>query len=202
MDESNSEAGMKDKDAQDENSGASLSATASVKMMLTRAEKQALRDLGYSDEAISHMTPDGGAGIVARREVSRKAEGQAATQDGGTNQSAEVVHLRPPKPELQKPNIDGEPTHPAKSAPYWLMWRAEQPRPGKQKWRKVPYIAQAGKPVAASSTDPLTWRTYDQAVQTYRMSQNWPRPYDGIGLVFDGAVGDDGLCFCGIDLDA
>ena len=44
-------------------------ATASVKMMLTQADKQALRDLGYSDEAISHMTPDAAAGIISRREA-------------------------------------------------------------------------------------------------------------------------------------
>jgi len=38
------------------------------KMMLTQADKKALRDLGHSDEAISHMTPNQGADIIARGE--------------------------------------------------------------------------------------------------------------------------------------
>jgi hypothetical protein len=50
-------------------------AKASVKMFLTQAEKQALRDLGYSDEAISHMKPEVGAGIIARRDVAPEADG-------------------------------------------------------------------------------------------------------------------------------
>ncbi len=44
-------------------------ATASVQMRLTQADKQTLRELGYSDEAISHMTPDAAAGIISRREA-------------------------------------------------------------------------------------------------------------------------------------
>ena len=50
--------------------------TASVKMMLTQADKQALRDLGYSDEAISHMTPDAGAGILAVERLRYRAQTQ------------------------------------------------------------------------------------------------------------------------------
>ena len=38
-------------------------------MRLTQADKQTLRELGYSDEAISHMTPDAAAGIISRREA-------------------------------------------------------------------------------------------------------------------------------------
>jgi hypothetical protein len=52
-------------------------------MTLTRADKQVLRDLGYSNEAISHMTPDVGEGIIARREVAPRAEGQATVQPQG-----------------------------------------------------------------------------------------------------------------------
>src|SRR5215203_5439702 len=54
---------------------------------------------------------------------------------------------------------------------------------------KVPYIA--GGVGRASSTDSLTWRTFEEAVQALRTGR-----YDGIGFVF--SSGDP---FAGIDLD-
>ena len=56
---------------------------------------------------------------------------------------------------------------------------------------KVPYIA--GGVGRASSTDSLTWRTFEEAVQALQAS---PGRYDGIGFVF--SSGDP---FAGIDLD-
>jgi hypothetical protein len=58
------------------------------KMMLTQADKKALRDLGHNDEAISHMTPDQGAAIIAR--------GERATPES-----------KPPEPELLAERKDG-----------------------------------------------------------------------------------------------
>jgi primase-polymerase (primpol)-like protein len=49
-----------------------------------------------------------------------------------------VVPLRPEKPDYLKPNFDGIPDE-LKRLPNWVTWRAEQPEPGKAKWRKVPY---------------------------------------------------------------
>ena len=87
-----------------------------------------------------------------------------------------------------------------------MVWRAEQPKPGKTKWRKVPYTpleyTERKTPVPAITTDRTTWRTYNQAVQAYQISQKWKRPFDGIGFVFDGVVDKDGMCLCGVDLDA
>jgi putative DNA primase/helicase len=54
---------------------------------------------------------------------------------------------------------------------------------------KVPYIA--GGVGRASSTDSLTWRTFEEAVQALRTGR-----YDGIGFVF--SSGDP---FAGVDLD-
>jgi primase-polymerase (primpol)-like protein len=54
---------------------------------------------------------------------------------------------------------------------------------------KVPYIA--GGIGRASSTDSLTWRTFEEAVQALRTGR-----YEGIGFVF--SSGDP---FAGIDLD-
>jgi primase-polymerase (primpol)-like protein len=53
----------------------------------------------------------------------------------------------------------------------------------------------------ASATDPSTWRSFAEAVQAYRLSQKWSRPFDGIGFVFDRAIGEDGLTYCGVDWD-
>jgi putative DNA primase/helicase len=68
----------------------------------------------------------------------------------------------------------------------WLVWKLEQ-RDGKP--TKIPYIA--GGVGRASSTDSLTWRTFDEAVQALRTSR-----YDGIGFVF--SSGDP---YAGVDLD-
>jgi primase-polymerase (primpol)-like protein len=54
---------------------------------------------------------------------------------------------------------------------------------------KVPYIA--GGVGRASSTDSLTWRTFEEAVQALQTGR-----YDGIGFVF--SSGDP---FAGVDLD-
>ncbi len=56
--------------------------------------------------------------------------------------------------------------------PQWVGWRYEA-RDGKR--TKVPYDAKTGE--RASSTDPSTWSTYEQA----RAVKNH---YDGLGFVF------------------
>ncbi len=68
----------------------------------------------------------------------------------------------------------------------WIVWKLEK-RDGKD--TKIPYIA--GGVGRASSTDSLTWRSFEEAVQALRTGR-----YDGIGFVF--SSGDP---FAGIDLD-
>ncbi len=72
--------------------------------------------------------------------------------------------------------------------PQWVCWRLED-RDGKQ--TKVPYTP--GTERRASSTDLMTWRTFEEAIGAYERSE--PR-YDGIGFVFCSADP-----FAGIDLD-
>jgi primase-polymerase (primpol)-like protein len=72
--------------------------------------------------------------------------------------------------------------------PQWVCWRLER-REGKQ--TKVPYIAGTNR--RASSTDLMTWRTFDQALAAYEAGEP---PYDGIGFVFCSADP-----FVGVDLD-
>src|SRR5829696_4200660 len=82
--------------------------------------------------------------------------------------------------------------------PQWVCWRLEQ-RDGKL--TKVPYTP--GTERRASSTDLMTWGTFDEALAAYEFGRAIPvveegrRPYyDGIGFVFSSADP-----FVGIDLD-
>jgi putative DNA primase/helicase len=68
----------------------------------------------------------------------------------------------------------------------WVVWKLEE-RDGKP--TKVPYIA--GGSGKASSTDSLTWRSFEEAVQALETGR-----YSGIGFVF--SSGDP---FAGVDLD-
>lgn len=70
--------------------------------------------------------------------------------------------------------------------PQWVCWRLEE-RDGKA--TKVPYVA--GGVGRASSTDLMTWRTFEEALEDVRKGRR-----DGIGFVFCSADP-----FCGIDLD-
>ncbi len=70
--------------------------------------------------------------------------------------------------------------------PQWVVWKLET-RDGKP--TKVPYIA--GGVGRAKSTDLLTWRTFDEALQALKSGR-----YKGIGFVFCSADP-----FVGVDLD-
>src|SRR4051812_21449762 len=72
--------------------------------------------------------------------------------------------------------------------PQWVCWRTER-REGKP--TKVPYTP--GTERRASSTDLMTWRTFEDALAAYERGEP---PYDGIGFVFCSAD-----CYVGIDLD-
>jgi primase-polymerase (primpol)-like protein len=70
--------------------------------------------------------------------------------------------------------------------PQWVCWRLEE---RKDEWTKVPYSAISFE--RASSTDLMTWATFDEAVAAHTVGA-----FDGIGFVFCSADP-----FCGIDLD-
>ncbi len=72
--------------------------------------------------------------------------------------------------------------------PQWVCWRLEE-RAGKA--TKVPYTPSTLR--RASSTDLMTWRTFDEALAAYEAGEP---PYDGIGFMFCSADP-----FVGIDLD-
>jgi hypothetical protein len=70
----------------------------------------------------------------------------------------------------------------------WVCWRLEKRPDGKT--TKVPYAAATGG--KASTTDPGTWTTFEQAIEVYGRREC----YSGVGYVFSK---DDP--YCGIDLD-
>jgi putative DNA primase/helicase len=71
-----------------------------------------------------------------------------------------------------------------KIRPQWVVWRAVGEKPD-----KVPYSARTGR--KASSTDLMTWSTFEEAVEVYEQDD-----YAGLGFVF--SSGDP---YTGVDLD-
>ena len=97
-----------------------------------------------------------------------------------------------PKPTALPPNFANIPGE-LKAIGNWVLWRF-MPPDGKAKWPKVPFQINGR---AASTTGPSTWNSFEVVCAKYGRGG-----YDGIGFVFDGAIGEDGLCFVGIDFDA
>jgi putative DNA primase/helicase len=71
-----------------------------------------------------------------------------------------------------------------KFRPQWVVWKAEGEKPD-----KVPYSAKTGR--KASSTNLLTWSTFQEAIEAYEDGD-----YSGVGFMF--CSGDP---YAGIDLD-
>src|ERR671921_2880593 len=71
-----------------------------------------------------------------------------------------------------------------KSRPQWVVWKAVGDKPD-----KVPHSARNGR--MASSTDLLTWATFQEALEAYENSD-----YAGLGFVFSSADP-----YTGVDLD-
>ena len=71
-----------------------------------------------------------------------------------------------------------------KARPQWVVWKAVGDKPD-----KVPYSARTGR--RASSTDLLTWSTFQEALEAYENGD-----YAGLGFVFSSADP-----YTGIDID-
>ena len=97
------------------------------------------------------------------------------------------------KPIAIPPNFEKFPAE-LKLLPNWLLWRYLPPKSSGAKWRKVPF-QRNGKP--ASTTDRSSWSRFEECCATYAQGA-----FDGVGFVFDGEIGADGLCYCGVDFDA
>ncbi len=88
----------------------------------------------------------------------------STTTGGKTAKATNVIPLQPEKPNYPEPNFDGIPIE-LKGLRNWVVWRAERPKPGKTKWRKVPYVpleyTERKTPAAADTTNSATWRGFD-----------------------------------------
>jgi putative DNA primase/helicase len=71
-----------------------------------------------------------------------------------------------------------------RARPQWVVWKAVGEKPD-----KVPYSARTG--CKASSTDLMTWSTFEEALEAYKNGE-----YAGLGFVFSSADP-----YTGIDLD-
>ena len=91
-----------------------------------------------------------------------------------------TVYINPRILPVKAGNIPGE----LKARPQWVVWKAVGDKPD-----KVPYSARTGR--RASSTDLLTWSTFQEALEAYENGE-----YAGLGFVFSSADP-----FTGIDLD-
>jgi hypothetical protein len=83
---------------------------------------------------------------------------------------ATVIQLRSPKPAYQAPNLAAIPDA-LKNARNWGVRRAEAPKPGKPKWRKMPYTPLEYDPkkksaIPADTAKSARWPTYDEAGAT------------------------------------
>lgn len=93
---------------------------------------------------------------------------------------------RPDQPQILYPDLDQIASLTITRAVQWVVFRLE--RRG-DSYTKVPYNPRTGK--MASSQNPGTWGSFDQAVEAYQAGG-----YDGIGFVFT-----DEDPYVGIDLD-
>jgi hypothetical protein len=132
--------------------------------------------------------PTGAVGAAAMGSTGSGATGARPNigQSGGERTSSG-------KPTPIQPNSANFPAE-LTALPNWVVWRYLPPKSHGQKWRKVPFQPN-GK--TADTTDRSTWSQFEACCAAYTQGG-----FDGLGFVFDGEIGPDGLCYCGVDFDA
>ena len=122
----------------------------------------------------------------------RKLNGSGAPDEVAENDNAQVEAPAPvTKPIAVAPIFANFPAE-LTTLTTWFMWRYVQ-KPGKPKPDKVPFQPNGHY---AKTNDSSTWHTFEACCAAYNDGG-----FDGIGLAFDGKVGDDGLCYTGGDFD-
>jgi putative DNA primase/helicase len=94
-----------------------------------------------------------------------------------------MKELAAPNKRLLLVKVEGIPEE-LRVRPQWVVWKGVGDRPD-----KVPYSVRSGR--RASSTDLLTWSTFQEALEAYENGE-----YAGLGFVFSSADP-----YTGIDLD-
>jgi hypothetical protein len=147
-------------------------------------------------EAAVHTNRADRAGVAAHLEQTNTAAPVAAnaTQLGTGVRAPSVsgsIGAQTP-PITLRPDFGSMPAE-LKQKNNWVLWRYLPPNSDGKKPRKIPYQPN-GK--TANTTDPSTWSGFEECRLAYERGG-----FSGIGFTFDGAVGLDGLCYCGVDLD-
>src|SRR5262245_9299977 len=109
----------------------------------------------------------------------------ALPSNNGRSRNKRDIESSPDRPEVWRVLEENVPDA-MRRFEQWICWRYQRRN---EKWTKLPVDAKTGR--AASSTDPATWATFDQAL-------DYSRRHDlaGVGFVF---VPDGG--YAGVDLD-
>jgi putative DNA primase/helicase len=77
----------------------------------------------------------------------------------------------------------------------WNEEQAQKAAKDKREWREKDRSS-------ASSTDPETWSSFEDAKRTYERSQSSSNyRYDGVGFALDGKVDENGLTIAAVDID-
>jgi AAA domain len=114
---------------------------------------------------------------------------------GGTKTGAQPSPGPRPRVQYQAKFTDTIPAE-LKALAQWVVWKYELNKE-RTKWTKVPYRARNTQR-KASTTDPTTWGTHDEAVAAFEAmrGESGAKRVDGIGFVFSP---DDP--YVGVDLD-
>ena len=158
---------------------------------VTRSECDAGAEAAKAQEQI---TEDNLVPLLAAKKLngSQPLEQYDATQNDITQIDPANANTPSVRPTAVSPTFENMPAE-LKALPNWLMWRYLPPGRAGQKWRKVPFQTN-GK--YAKANDNSTWTTFEACRAAYDHGG-----FDGIGFVFTGEVGADGLCIVGIDFD-
>jgi hypothetical protein len=155
-------------------------------------------ETGIEETATSHANASKGAAAAASVDASFDNAPVTATVSPASDPAPATVETglgdlgMSNKPIPLQPNFANLPAE-LKSIPNWVLFRYVPPKRKGGKWRKVPFQPN-GK--TADTTRKSTWRRFDECTAAYAQGG-----FDGIGFVFDGEIGTDGLCYCGVDFD-
>lgn len=137
--------------------------------------------------AINPQLPDG---VKLRKVKERRPAAPVPTPAPAVFEPLEGLPATPVAsqvPVALSVNLDNIPEE-LKGLRRWVCWVYEKRDPSDKDYSKLPKIAGSGR--NASSTNPDTWTSFEQASRAYATGR-----YSGIGIVLDG----DGLV--GVDLD-
>ena len=129
--------------------------------------------------------------VIVMSKKDKRAKGDANGAVSGNPKESKQLSDRPPRPVAILFHESAVPSE-LRKLRQWVFWKyvwVKNKNKGKGKWDKPPFNSRTGR--NASTTNPRTWGTFEEAVAACRRYGG-----DGIGFVF---TKDDP--YCGIDFD-